>query len=369
MWRRTSTTPLLQRFYRFGSMNMLMSLGTSVAYFSSLAQLIVAASHSGDGTMIDNGVFYFDSVVFLTLFLLTGRLIEAYSKSKTGDAVLMLAKLRPTEALLLDKNQSIDKINVDLLEYGDLVKVLNGASPPCDGFIVEGESTFDESSLTGESKLIGKTIGDPVYSGTVNKNSPVTINITGVAGSSMLDQIVLAVREGQTRRAPMERIADTLTGYFVPFVTFVAISIWLIWLALGYSGTLPASYLEGQSSWVAWSLQFAIAVFVVACPCGLALAAPTALFVGGGLAAQHGILVKGGGEAFEKASRLDCVVFDKTGTLTAGGEPTVTNFEAFSTRSKEDILSMVGSTEANSSHTVAKALVSFCKSEKATFGT
>lgn len=124
----------------------------------------------------------------------------------------------------------------------------------------------------------------------------------------MLDQIVKAVREGQTKRAPVERIADSLTAYFVPFVTLIAICTWIIWLALGYSGTLSHDYIGNYAGgWVAWSLQFAIAVFVVACPCGLALAAPTALFVGGGLAAQHGILVKGGGEAFEKASRLDCV--------------------------------------------------------------
>jgi Cu+-exporting ATPase len=135
------------------------------------------------------------------------------------------------------------------------------------------------------------------------------MKITGVAGSSMLDQIVQAVREGQTQRAPIERIADSLTAYFVPFVTFIAILTWVIWLALGYSGALPLHYRGAHAeSWVAWSLQFAIAVFVVACPCGLALAAPTALFVGGGLAAQHGILAKGGGEAFEKASKFSLTV-------------------------------------------------------------
>jgi Cu+-exporting ATPase len=384
MWRSNSTTPMLQRFYRFGSMNMLMSLGTSIAYISSIAQLIAAgARHSA---MVDDGVFYFDSVVFLTFFLLTGRLIEAYSKSKTGDAVLMLGKLRPSEALLVQDTdsdnstrgeiiagQSVTKINVDLLEYGDIVKVLHGGSPPCDGIIVQGETTFDESSLTGESRLIKKTVADEVFSGTVNKDAPISIRIIGVAGSSMLDQIVRAVREGQTRRAPMERIADTLTGYFVPFVTLIAITTWIVWLALGYSGSLPESYMgEGQESWVAWSLQFAIAVFVVACPCGLALAAPTALFVGGGLAAKYGILVKGGGEAFEKASRLDCVVFDKTGTLTLGGEPSVTDFEIVDAGEEggdeKAILGMVKAIEGNSSHTVAKALLSFCEGNAAPGG-
>jgi Cu+-exporting ATPase len=383
MWRRGSKTPYFQRFYRFGSMNMLMSLGTSIAYISSVAQLIAASVHPP--LVPDNNAFYFDSVVFLTLFLLIGRLIETYSKSKTGDAVTMLGNLRPTEALLVEAGASSEKtltgdqpatetvtqVNVDLLEFGDIVKVLHGGSPPCDGTIIQGETKFDESSLTGESRLIKKTLGDQVFSGTVNKDTPASIEITGVAGSSMLDQIVRAVREGQTRRAPMERIADALTGYFVPFVTLIAILTWIGWLSLGYSGALPEDYLGANAGgWVAWSLQFAIAVFVVACPCGLALAAPTALFVGGGLAAKYGILVKGGGEAFEKASRLDCIVFDKTGTLTVGGEPVVTDFQSLPVDStfgdESTILGLVKSLEGNSSHTVAKALVSFCKAKEGT---
>ncbi|KAF7925122.1 uncharacterized protein EAE98_007210 [Botrytis deweyae] len=422
LWRPGSTTPIFQRFYRFGSMNMLMSLGTTIAYVSSVAQLIAAASHPT--AMVDDSSFYFDSVVFLTLFLLVGRLIEAYSKSRTDDAVTMLGKLRPTEALLIVPNlsnepdgdflvpysdehsgttsgeqSSIRSVNVDLLEFGDTIKVLHGGSPACDGKVIKGETKFDESSLTGEAKLVKKSAGDKVFSGTVNKESPVTVKITGVAGSSMLDQIVMAVREGQTKRAPMERIADTLTGYFVPVITLIAILTFIVWLSLGLSGVLPDDY-RGSRGWAVWSLQFAIAVFVVACPCGLALAAPTALFVGGGLAAHHGILVKGGGEAFEKASKLDCVVFDKTGTLTLGGEPTVTNFEFVSdnknnlivssgqsssniqivqgddnapnndiisgnlivpTNNKEqDLLNLIKVAEENSSHTVAKAIVSFC---------
>ncbi|ESZ95666.1 hypothetical protein SBOR_3967 [Sclerotinia borealis F-4128] len=412
LWRPGSTTPILERFYRFGSMNMLMSLGTTIAYVSSLAQLIAAGVHPK--AMADDNSFYFDSVVFLTLFLLIGRLIEAYSKSRTDDAVTMLGKLRPTEALLVvptsgelsrvtdgqeelargfivpysdehsrtsDRQESMTSVNVDLLEFGDTIKVLHGGSPACDGRIIKGETRFDESSLTGEAKLVKKGAGDEVFSGTVNKESPVTVKITGVAGSSMLDQIVKAVREGQTKRAPMERIADTLTGYFVPVITLIAIITFTVWLSLGLSGTLPDDY-RGSSGWAVWSLQFAIAVFVVACPCGLALAAPTALFVGGGLAAHHGILVKGGGEAFEKASMLDCVVFDKTGTLTLGGEPTVTNYEFVMnnpnnaivpddgivssniTDEERNLLNMIKIAEENSSHMVAKALASFCTKGK-----
>lgn len=380
LWRPGSTTPILRRFYRFGSMNMLMSFGTTIAYFSSIAELAIAATRPSDMTSTTGNSSYFDSVVFLTMFLLIGRLIEAYSKAKTGDAVTMLGNLRPTEAILVtrdsdDQNspseQVTRQVNVDLLELGDVVRVLYGGSPPCDGTVLEGESKFDESSLTGESRLVAKSIGDEVYSGTVNKDGPISVRISGVSGASMLDQIVKVVREGQTRRAPIERVADVLTSYFVPFVTLIAVSTWIIWLALGLSGVLPEEFLDTDvGGWPLWSLQFAIAVFIIACPCGIGLAAPTALFVGGGLAAQHGILVKGGGEAFQEASGLDCVVFDKTGTLTQGGEPEITDHEFLSrddarAADEKTILGVLKRLEESSSHPIAKAAVSFCESREA----
>ncbi|KAI0592943.1 heavy metal translocatin [Biscogniauxia sp. FL1348] len=371
LWRRGSRTPILKRFYRFGSMNMLISLGTTIAYVSSISQMIAAAIDSSHTP--DDANFYFDSVVFLTLFLLVGRLVEAYSKSKTGYAVEALGKLRPATAILVEDDaneKQIDAVvDTDLLEFGDTVRVPHGASPPCDGMVIQGETTFDESSLTGESRPIKKRMGDEVYSGTVNKDAPILVRITGVAGKSMLDQIVNVVREGQTKRAPVEKFADMLTAYFVPVITLIAFITWIVWLSVGLSGRIPSHYLETSSGgWVAFSLQFAIAVFVVACPCGLALAAPTAIFVGGGLAAEHGILVKGGGEAFEKASRVDCVVFDKTGTLTMGGEPSITDAEIFpgqevSQEQRDTLLGALRAVEENSSHPIAKAVVSFCHSK------
>jgi len=365
LWRRGSRVPLVQRFYRFGSMNTLMSLGTTIAYISSVSQLIAAAANQLEE--VNNSNFYFDSVVFLTFFLLLGRLIESYSKSKTGDAVEMLGKLRPTTAILVEgygteKEEDV-VVKADLLDFGDVVRVTHGASPPADGTVVRGESNFDESSLTGESRLVKKVVGDEVFSGTVNKDASLLVRITGVAGSSMLDQIVHVVREGQTKRAPIEQVADLLTSYFVPVVTFIAVLTWIIWLSLGLGGHIPTHYLDVTSGgWVAFSLQFAISVFVVACPCGLALAAPTAIFVGSGLAAKHGILAKGGGEAFEKASRIDCVVFDKTGTLTMGGEPTITDSEVYpeDAGQKDALLATLKAVEENSSHPIAKAIVAFC---------
>ncbi|KAJ5625783.1 hypothetical protein N7510_002092 [Penicillium lagena] len=373
LWRPGSRVPILRRFYRFGSMNLLVSAGCAVAYFSSLAVLIMDAV---EGTRFSApSATYFDSVVFLTLFILAGRFLEAYSKSKTGDAVTSLGSLRPSEALLVENvpdsnadNNGIQRINVDLLEIGDIVSIPHGASPPADGVITDTAlSQFDESSLTGESKPVKKSIDDKVYTGSVNVGQPVRIRITELGGSSMLDQIIAVVREGQSKRAPLERIADLLTSHFVPLITLIAIATFVIWLALGYSGVLPADYLDVEhGGWTFWSLEFAIAVFVVACPCGLALAAPTALFVGGGLAAKHGILVKGGGEAFQEASRLDAIVFDKTGTLTEGGSLKVSEHEVLT---KDNALLEVAWTlarklEESSNHPIAQAISDFCRPEK-----
>ncbi|TQV97683.1 Cu-transporting P-type ATPase [Cordyceps javanica] len=365
MWKSGSRTSLAQRFYKFGSMNLLISLGTTIAYFSSIAQMIAAAVNHDEDVPSDR--FYFDSVVFLTLFLLAGRLIEAYSKSKTGSAVEALAKLRPTTALLVEGKAGdvrTTEIPLDQLEHGDIIRVPHGASPAADGTILTGESNFDESSLTGESRPIKKIPGDEVFAGTVNKGAAITIRATGTSGKSMLDQIVEVVREGQTKRAPVEQIADLMTSYFVPVVTLIAVITWIVWLVLVQTGKVSSEETDTSSGRIAFAFQFAIAVFVVACPCGLGLAAPTAIFVGGGIAANHGILVKGGGEAFEKASRIDCVVFDKTGTLTVGGEPQITDSAMFpegpTDVSETTILSGLKAIEQNSTHPIAKAIVAFC---------
>ncbi|KAL4980718.1 E1-E2 ATPase-domain-containing protein [Aspergillus desertorum] len=365
LWRPGSRMPLLRRFYRFGSMNFLISVGTLIAYVSSLAILIMDAvtmTHSDAHSST-----YFDTVVFLTLFILAGRYMEAYSKGRAGDAVASLGNLRPSEALLV-VNASTDelrRINVDLLEIGDLVRVPHGASPPADGRIMgSGSYQFDESSLTGESRPVSKTAGDQVYTGSLNVGQPVKFQVTAIGGSSMLDKIIAVVREGQGKRAPLQRVADTLVGHFVPAITFIALLTFVIWVSLGVSGALPLDYLDvSRGGWPFWSLEFAIAVFVVACPCGLALAAPTALFVGGGLAARYGILVKGGGEAFQEASRLNAIVFDKTGTLTEGGSLQVSDHETLITDSShlQVAWAVARKLEESSNHPIARAVADFCK--------
>ncbi|KAI0279907.1 E1-E2 ATPase-domain-containing protein [Russula aff. rugulosa BPL654] len=403
LWGRGSRTPLWKRFLRFGSMNMLVRIFWCLCgYFSSIVLLALAGSASPSLGGHANTSTYFDSVVFLTMFLLTGKYIEAYSRSRTRDAITSLAKLKPVEALIValadDKhpvscfgskdedlemgkidieieNQifgsgfKVQKVPVDLLEIGDVVRVPSGSTPPRDGIVVSGQSLFDESSVTGESKPIKKIPGDNVFLGTINIGQAIDVRINVAEGETILDQIITVVRDSQTKRAPIERLGDILTSYFVPVVTLLALLTWIIWLSLGLSGALPRSYLDKDiGGWPAWSLEFAIAVFVVACPCGIGLAAPTALLVGTGIAAKFGILVQGGGEAFQEAAQLDAIVFDKTGTLTEGGQPTVTDSEDLCDGSlwkRESVLGLVAELEASSSHPLATAIRSYCERNNA----
>ncbi|GEQ71271.1 hypothetical protein JCM33374_g4952 [Metschnikowia sp. JCM 33374] len=319
-----------RRFFKFGSMSLLMSLGTTVAYIASIALLILSSrQHPMKGMGFHTT--YFDSVVFLTFFLLIGRLLESLSKSKTADAVANLSSMKASNATVVERVANADDdqkftyindevVDVKLLDSGDYIKISTGESPAVDCVLVDGTSTFDESALTGESDPIKHKPGQQVFSGTVNVgNSAVVAKILNVDGASLIDQIVSTVRDGQMRKAPIQRLADVLTGYFVPMIVVVAVLTWVIWLALAYSHVLPESYLDIDiGGWTVWSLEFAIAVFVIACPCGIGLAAPTALFVGSGLAAKYGILAKGGGAAFQDAANTNLVCFDKTGTLTHG---------------------------------------------------
>ena len=402
LWRKSSTVPIFRRFYRFGSMNLLISAGTSVAYFASLALIIIGITRK---ERTEEHKTYFDSVVFLTLFILVGRYLEVYSKSKAGDAVDMLGKLQPQEALLViqpasDESDSVSPtteksdteihltetsdieshttevdliglpkfttINAEMLEVGDTVLVRKGSSPPADGRIVSGSAQFNESSLTGESKTVQKDVGAKVYIGTINAGNAISMEVTEIGGDSMLEEIVKVVREGLSKRAPVERLADVLTAYFVPIITALAIITFFVWFALGQSGALSSRYIDGQTGgWGFWSLEFAIAVFVVACPCGIGLAAPTALFVGNGLAAKHGILVRGGGEAFQEAGNIDAVVFDKTGTLTEGTKLKVTERLIYVEDKEAEIAwTIARMLEEQSSHPIAKAIAKVASAEK-----
>jgi P-type Cu+ transporter len=219
-----------------------MSARTSVAYFPSIAVLALDSRKTSQRTK--QILTYFDAVVFLTMFILTSRYLEAYSKSKTSDAVTLLRKLRPTKALLVRSNPDLEdsleesrsslpmtnvkKINVNLLKVGDVVQVLRSASPPADGTIILSDSTFDKSSLTRESRLITKNTSDQVFARTVNTSKPISVRVTKILGALMLNQIVKVVHESQTKQALIERVANILTRYFVPVITLIAISTFAI---------------------------------------------------------------------------------------------------------------------------------------------
>ena len=387
-----------------------MALSTSVAYFSSVAMLIIdvrspVASHS-IGT-------YFDSSVFLIMFILLGRVLEAYARSRTTDAVSLLGQLRPETALLVERSEStstsdegkgpsgtesasppmichdidnqckdttipskIDRVEestaksrttksipVDHLERDDLILIPPGSLPPTDGVIVLGETTFDESSLTGESHPVTKTPGDQVYTGTTNLSSAITVRVTSLPSETMLDSIIGAVSNASTHKAPIEKLAERLTGVFVPIIVYLSLIVLAIWLSLALTGHLDR-HGSSNGGQVFFAIEFAIATLVVACPCGIGLAVPCANAVGNGLAAKAGILASGGGEAFLAATKVGTVVLDKTGTLTEG-KCQVTDEQAYegppnqtrATFTRDFLFSAVLEVENGSTHPLAKGLV------------
>ncbi|PRT56298.1 putative copper-transporting ATPase HMA5 [Wickerhamiella sorbophila] len=341
-----------RRLFHFGSMNLLMSLGTSISYWASLFMFF-------QDSMSET---YFDSVVFLTLFLLVGRYLDVYSKAKASSAVSSLNELCPDEVQLVVDGDTVTQ-PVYAIDVNDTVKVFSGQKAAVDGLVISGASEFDEAMLTGESLPVLKRDGNYVYAGTVNCGSEaVVVKVTAANKGTFLDGIMSAVRQGQMTTSPIERVAEQVTSAFVPVVTYLALFVWLVWYVLGRSGRLPDEYLEHSraNSWGVWSMEFAIAVFVVACPCGIGLAAPTALFVGSRLAAKYGILARGGGEAFQEGAALDIVCFDKTGTITEGGNPQITDvwFKPGVTPQGE-LVQLAARLESESVHPLAKAVVSY----------
>ncbi|SCU99963.1 LANO_0F04544g1_1 [Lachancea nothofagi CBS 11611] len=371
LWRQKNNWQ--RRLFKFGSMNLLICLGTSVAYFSSIALLAISAIVSREKGEMGFTTTYFDSVVFLTLFLLVGRLLETFSKSRTAQAINDLGLLKQCKATLVDlvgkSNFANDRtVEVDYLEIGDYVKISPGESPPIDCIVVQGHASFDESALTGECVPIEHGEGEQIFAGTVNLGSHTLVGkLCALEGESLLDLIVNTVRDGQLRKAPVEKLADSLTGFFVPLIVALAIVTWIVWISLAFSGCLPQSYLDiDVGGWIVWSLEFATSVFVVACPCGIGLAAPTALFVGAGLAAKHGILARGGGAAFQEGSRVSVVCFDKTGTLTMGGKPKVTNYAVHTNEMVRKIgIQAAKELELSSKHPLAAGVKDFINN---TFG-
>ncbi|KDQ20362.1 hypothetical protein BOTBODRAFT_395063 [Botryobasidium botryosum FD-172 SS1] len=365
------------RLIHFGNMDLLVALSTTTAYFASLAMMIIDIRTPPDSHHKRETMSYFDSCVFLVFFILMGRVLEGRVRVKTGDAIAMLGTMRPDTALLVvdnsDEQQDSESdtvrkggletvsIPVDHLEISDRILLRPGSIPPADGTLLSGNTTMDESSLTGESVPVPKQPGDSLLTGTTNLTGAVVMRVDKLGDATVLQKIVQAVAEAQSKKAPIERLADRITSVFVPAIVWLSLLILVVWLSVSLTGAIPDSYLEmgrtAVSDRVFFAFEFAIACLVVACPCGIGLAAPTAQAVGAGMAARAGILAQGGGEAFQLASVVDTVVFDKTGTLTMG-EAVVVDAEQL-VDAGNWLWAAVRALEEGSSHPLGVALVKY----------
>ncbi|KFN04648.1 copper-translocating P-type ATPase [Bacillus clarus] len=330
------------------NMDVLVALGTSAAYFYSL--YLSFMSIGSNAHMVD--LYYETSAVLITLIIL-GKLFEAKAKGRSSEAIKKLMGLQAKNATVVrDGKELVIPIGEVLKE--DIVYVKPGEKVPVDGEIVEGRSALDESMLTGESIPVDKTVGDTVIGSTINKNGFLKIKATKVGKDTALAQIIKVVEEAQGSKAPIQRLADVISGIFVPIVVGIAIVTFLIW----YFAVSPGEF--------AVALEKFIAVLVIACPCALGLATPTSIMAGSGRAAEFGILFKGG-EHLETTHRLDTIILDKTGTVTKG-KPTLTDVILAEGIDKTEFLQLVGAAEKNSEHPLAEAIVEGIKEKGIALG-
>ena len=324
---------------RTTDMNTLIAVGTSAAYGSSIAATFFPHVFSAGG--VQPQVYYETSAIIIVLVLM-GRFLEARAKGQTSEAIRKLINLQAKTARVRRDGRELD-IPVEDVQVGDLVVVRAGERVPVDGVVEEGRSALDESMLTGESLPVDKGPGDNVIGATINKTGAFSLRATRVGRDTVLAQIIRLVQDAQGSKAPIQRLADRVASYFVPAVIGVAALTLLAWLAFG-----PAPSLT-------YALVTFIAVLIIACPCALGLATPTAIMVGTGRGAEQGVLIKSG-EALETAHRIDTVVLDKTGTLTRG-QPSVTDVVALDGFRAADVLRSAGSAEWGSEHPLGEAIV------------
>ncbi len=325
---------------RAGSSNMdvLVVIGTGAAYlFSALGFFFFEIDHP-----------YWESSAALISFIILGRYLEVLVKGRASDAIRKLLNLTPPTAFVIRNDQELE-IPVDQVVLDDILVVRPGTKVPVDGIVVEGKSSIDEKVITGESMPVGKDVGDQVIGATINQYGLLKIKANKVGKDTLLHQIVRMVEEAQATKAPIQRMADLISEYFVPIViglAFLAFSYWYFIFGINFKA----------------SLIIAVAVLIISCPCAMGLATPTAIMVGTGKGAGYGILIKGG-EALENAYKINAIAFDKTGTLTKG-EPSVTDVVTFNGFQENDVLKLAGSVESGSEHPLAKSVVKACVERK-----
>ncbi|MEI4711231.1 heavy metal translocating P-type ATPase [Bacillus cereus] len=326
------------------NMDVLVALGTSAAYFYSVylsIQSIGSSEHMTD--------LYFETSAVLITLIILGKLFEAKAKGRSSEAIKKLMGLQAKTATVVRDGTEM-KILIEEVVAGDIVYVKPGEKIPVDGEIVEGKSAIDESMLTGESIPVDKTIGDVVIGSTMNKNGFLKVKATKVGRDTALAQIIKVVEEAQGSKAPIQRVADQISGIFVPVVVVIAIITFAVWMIFVTPGDFGGA------------LEKMIAVLVIACPCALGLATPTSIMAGSGRSAEYGILFKGG-EHLEATHRLDTVILDKTGTVT-NGKPVLTDVIVADGFHEEEVLRLVGAAEKNSEHPLAEAIVEGIKEKK-----
>ena len=325
--------------HRSADMNTLIAVGTSAAYLYSVTATLFPSFFESGG--IEPHV-YFETSALIIVLILFGRLLEARAKGQTSDAIKKLMGLQPKTARVFRDGKEVD-IPVEEVLVGDIITVRPGEKIPADGIIQEGKSAVDESMITGESIPVKKGPGIEVIGATINKTGSFKFQATKVGKDTALAQIIKLVQDAQGSKAPIQRLADVISGYFVPIVISIAIATFVIWFSFGPFPSLTFALLNF------------VAVMIIACPCALGLATPTAVMVGTGKGAENGILIRGG-ESLETAHKLDTIVFDKTGTLTKG-EPEITDVITVNGFSEEEILKYAACAEKNSEHPLAEAIL------------
>ncbi|GAA6325310.1 heavy metal translocating P-type ATPase [Fusobacterium ulcerans] len=347
--RRFYTVGIKQLFMRSPSMDSLIATGTG----SALLYSIYGTFKIAEGNYHYVHSLYYESAVVILALILLGKYLEGVSKGKTSEAIKKLMSLKSKKANLV-RNGEIVQVDIEEVEKGEVLLVKPGESIPVDGKVIDGNSTVDESMLTGESIPIDKAAGDIVYGASINKNGSLKIEATAVGKDTVISKIIKLVENAQGSKAPIAKIADKVSAYFVPIVMIIATAAGIIWYYLGSRGIV-----EINNTPSIFALTIFISVMVIACPCSLGLATPTAIMVGTGRGAELGILIKSG-EALEKAHKVNTVVFDKTGTLTEG-KPKVTDILTMEGYKENDTLQIAGALELHSEHPLGEAIVEEAK--------
>ena len=337
--------------HRATDMNTLIALGTSAAYFYSLAAVLAPGFFEAAGLATSGELpLYFDSAATIITLILLGRYLEARARSHTSDAIKKLVGLQPRTARVRRGADELD-IAIEQVVVGDTLVVRPGERVAVDGLVADGSSSLDESMVTGESMPVGKVVGDEVIGGTLNGSGSFSFRATRVGRDTVLAQIVRLVQDAQGSKAPIQRLADTVTGYFVPAVLVIAALTFVAWMLLGPE---PAFNL---------ALLNTVAVLIIACPCALGLATPTSIMVGTGKGAENGVLFRSA-EALELLQKVDTVVLDKTGTLTTGKARLTDFLSSAQLQDDADVLAMVAGTELRSEHPLGEAIVRFARDER-----